>query len=127
MTDKWASLFNAVNLSGKTDWLTQYINNLNSFCSSISTGQTISTNNFSNQNLLPLSIKIAAQTIGRDLVSVKPMSSPIGSIFGMDFKYGETLKEKIKRIRKERMQKLNKILRKEKLKYIDELLQKIIQ
>lgn len=125
MINKWASLFNN-ELSGKTDWLTQYANNLNSFCGSISTGQTF-TNNFSNQNLLPLSIKIAAQTIGMDLVAVKPMSAPLGTIFGMDFKYGETLEERIKRIRKERMQKLNKILRKEKLKYIDELLQKIIQ
>jgi len=129
--NKWASLFDT-ELSGKTDWLLQYTNNLNNsgtnFYKPISsgyTGQTISSTSFGNQNLLPVSIKIAAQTIGMNLVAVKPMSAPIGSIFGMDFAY-ETPEEGRKKKRKERLKKLNKILRKEKLKYIDEILQKII-
>jgi len=40
------------------------------------------------QNLLPVSMKIAAQTIGLDLVSVKPASSPRIELLFVDFKYG---------------------------------------
>jgi hypothetical protein len=40
------------------------------------------------QNLLPVSMKIAAQTIGLDLVSVKPASSPRIEMLFVDFKYG---------------------------------------
>lgn len=39
------------------------------------------------QNLLPISMKIAAQTIGLDLVAVKPTSSPRIELLFMDFKY----------------------------------------
>jgi hypothetical protein len=39
------------------------------------------------QNLLPVSMKIAAQTIGLDLVSVKPTSSPRIELLFVDFKY----------------------------------------
>lgn len=34
-------------------------------------------------NLLPIAMKVA-QTIGLELVEVKPMSAPIGKIFYMD-------------------------------------------
>jgi hypothetical protein len=40
------------------------------------------------QNLLPVSMKIAAQTIGLDLVAVKPTSSPRIELLFVDFKYG---------------------------------------
>jgi len=40
------------------------------------------------QNLLPVSMKIAAQTIGLDLVAVKPASSPRIELLFVDFKYG---------------------------------------
>lgn len=113
----------SLGLSGKTNW-SLHRNIIGNF-SLTQTGHTLSTN--STFNLLPVSIKVAAQTIGMNLVSVKPMNHPTGTIFGMDFKYGETLEEKRKKKRIERLKKLNKILRKEKLKYIDELLQKIIQ
>jgi hypothetical protein len=39
------------------------------------------------QNLLPVSMKIAAQTIGLDLVAVKPSSSPRIELVFVDFKY----------------------------------------
>ena len=39
------------------------------------------------QNLLPVSMKIAAQTIGLDLVAVKPASSPRFEMLFVDFKY----------------------------------------
>jgi len=39
------------------------------------------------QNLLPVSMKIAAQTIGLDLVAVKPSSSPKIDLLFVDFKY----------------------------------------
>lgn len=38
-------------------------------------------------NLLPISMKIAAQTIGMDLVAVKPCSSPKIELLFVDFKY----------------------------------------
>jgi len=49
------------------------------------------------QNLLPVSMKIAAQTIGLDLVSVKPTASPRIELLFVDFKYdnayGDGLRE----------------------------------
>lgn len=39
------------------------------------------------QNLLPVSMKIAAQTIGLDLVAVKPSASPKIDLLFVDFKY----------------------------------------
>ena len=39
------------------------------------------------QNLLPVSMKIAAQTIGLDLLAVKPSSSPKIDLLFVDFKY----------------------------------------
>jgi hypothetical protein len=40
-----------------------------------------------NEGLLPLSMKVAAKTIGLDLVAVKPMSAPVGHLAYLDFKY----------------------------------------
>lgn len=41
------------------------------------------------QNLLPVSMKIAAQTIGLDLVAVKPTASPRIELLFVDFKYDD--------------------------------------
>ena len=54
------------------------------------------------------------------LVSVQPLSMPTGKLFHMDFKYGKSIKQ-------QRKEKLIRILRKEKMEYIDQLVQKIIQ
>jgi hypothetical protein len=45
------------------------------------------------QNLLPVSMKIAAQTIGLDLVAVKPVASPKVDLLFVDFKYDNNLDE----------------------------------
>lgn len=49
------------------------------------------------------------------LVSVKPLSAPVGHLFYVDFKYGLSLKET-------RKKKLQKLLRKIKLEYIHKIL-----
>ena len=41
------------------------------------------------QNLLPVSMKIAAQTIGLDLVAVKPAASPKVDLIFVDFRYDD--------------------------------------
>ena len=41
-----------------------------------------------NESLLPISMRVAAKTIGMDLVSVVPMSAPTGHIMYSDFAYG---------------------------------------
>ena len=46
------------------------------------------------QNLLPVSMKIAAQTIGLDLVAVKPTASPKVDLLFVDFKYDNNSTEK---------------------------------
>ena len=48
------------------------------------------------QNLLPVSMKIAAQTIGLDLVAVKPASSPKVDMLFVDFKYDNLADETLK-------------------------------
>jgi len=45
------------------------------------------------RNLLPVSMKIAAQTIGLDLVAVKPISSPRMKDLFVDFKYDKWTEE----------------------------------
>jgi hypothetical protein len=47
--------------------------------------------------LLPLAVKISTQTIGLDLVAVKPMGAPMGLMY-FDYKYGEPEKPKGKQI-----------------------------
>lgn len=42
------------------------------------------------QNLLPVSMKIAAQTIGLDLVAVKPAASPKVDLLFVDFRYDDS-------------------------------------
>lgn len=45
------------------------------------------------QNLLPISMKIAAQTIGLDLVAVKPAASPKVDLLFVDFRYDDPNEE----------------------------------
>lgn len=49
------------------------------------------------------------------LVSVQPFSMPTGKIFYMDYKYGKSIKQ-------QRKEKLIRILRKEKMEYIQKIL-----
>lgn len=41
-------------------------------------------------NMLPITMKVAARTVGLDLVSVRPMSAPLGTLHYMDYQYGDT-------------------------------------
>lgn len=66
------------------------------------------------------------------IVSVQPLSAPIGNLHYVDFKYGETAEEKRKKRQKERKEKLKevdiisnlqlKLIRIDKLKYIEEII-----
>jgi translation initiation factor IF-3 len=40
--------------------------------------------------MFPIAMKVAAQTVGLDLVSVKPMSAPKNNLFYVDYQYGNT-------------------------------------
>ena len=42
-------------------------------------------------------MKVAAQTVGLDLVSVKPMSAPKPNLFYVDYQYGNTKRTTRKR------------------------------
>jgi len=72
--------------------------------------QTVSslTGNTFQSVLLPISIRVVAQTIGMNLVSVQPLSSPIGKLNFIDFSV-ETEEQKAIRKRKERKEKYDKI------------------
>lgn len=37
-------------------------------------------------SILPMASRVAAQTVGLDLVSVQPLPAPVGQIFYMDYK-----------------------------------------
>jgi hypothetical protein len=37
-------------------------------------------------SILPMATRVASQTVGLDLVSVQPLTSPVGQIFYMDYK-----------------------------------------
>lgn len=92
---------------------------VNNFGGVISGNTTMSGNTSLSDNILfPIAIKVAAQTIGFDLVSVKPMSAPINQVFGYDFEIKETAKQRAERIRKERENKLKEIFGDDYEKYI---------
>ena len=38
-------------------------------------------------SILPTAIRVAARTIGQDLVAVQPMQGPTGKLFYLDYKY----------------------------------------
>jgi len=61
-------------------------------------------NNEFDFNLFPVAIKVAAKTIGFDLVAVQPMSAPIGHIISFDYVYKENIKKK----RREKYKKIFK-------------------
>jgi len=78
--DKWKNIIGNIGLTGsKSDWMSQYAGL-----------QQSQTNTQSNLNMFPIAMKIAAQTIGLDLVSVKPMSAPKGILNYVDYQYGDT-------------------------------------
>lgn len=117
---KWAPVLENMGVSGedRLDWMSEYAEyhsiNENAYVNagvagmgavlspqpSTLAGTTIGTNWISNggavgsgdlgQNLLPVAMKIAAQTIGLDLVAVKPTPGPKIDLLYIDFQYDDT-------------------------------------
>ena len=79
--DKWDNLIGNMGLTGsKSTWMSQY--------AGFQSQTTTSTSSF--PNMFPIAMKVAAQTIGLDLVSVKPLPAPSGQLFYADYQYGDT-------------------------------------
>lgn len=117
---KWGPVLENMGVAGdKIDWMSEYAEyhqiNENAYVNASNVagmgavtaaqpstlpGTTIGTNWSSNggalgsgdvgQNLLPVAMKIAAQTIGLDLVAVKPSPGPKIDLLYIDFQYDDT-------------------------------------
>lgn len=83
--DKWNKIIGNIGLTGsQSTWASQYAG-----LKSQSTTQS----NFprtSFPSMFPIAMKVAVQTVGLDLVSVKPMSAPLGILPYFDYQYGNT-------------------------------------
>jgi hypothetical protein len=88
--DKWNNLIGNMGLTGsKATWMSQYTQQQS---------QQINTSTSSSfTNMFPIAMKVAAQTIGLDLVSVKPLPAPSGQLFYADYQYGNTKRTTRKR------------------------------
>jgi hypothetical protein len=72
---KWDSVLSGMGMSeNKKEWMSQYAE-LHSTNEIVTTPDSIITSQPDHGSLLPIAMKIAAQTIGHDLVSVQPMGS----------------------------------------------------
>jgi hypothetical protein len=61
--------------------------------------------------ILPIAMKIAAKTIGVDLVAVKPMGVPVGRFLFFDLKDVERRREKLRKAMSEwRKHAINEIM-----------------
>lgn len=117
---KWAPVLENMGVSGeRVEWMSEYAEfhsiNENAYVNASNVaglgsvvaaqpsglpGSTLGTNWSSNggtlgsgdvgQNLLPVAMKIAAQTIGLDLVAVKPTPGPKIDLLYIDFQYDDT-------------------------------------
>ena len=68
---KWAPILNSMGATGsKADWMSQYAEMYSNNESKVEENTTV------NDFLLPLSMRVASQTIGMNLVGVQPMVSP---------------------------------------------------
>ena len=86
--DKWNNLIGNMGLTGsKSTWMSQYVG--------LQSQTTTSTSSF--PSMFPIAMKVAAQTIGLDLVSVKPLPAPSGQLFYADYQYGNTKRTTRKR------------------------------
>jgi len=85
--DKWKNIIGNIGLTGsQATWMSQYAGL-----------QSQSTTQSSFPSMMPIAMKVAAQTIGLDLVSVKPLSVPLGILPYMDYQYGNTKRTTRKR------------------------------
>jgi hypothetical protein len=78
--DKWNRIIGNIGLTGsQAAWMSQYAGL-----------QSQSTTQSSFPSMMPIAMKVVAQTWGLDLVSVKPLSAPLGILPYMDYQYGNT-------------------------------------
>ena len=78
--DKWKNIIGNIGLTGsQATWMSQYAGL-----------QSQSTTQSSFPSMMPIAMKVAAQTVGLDLVSVQAMSAPSGFIPYIDYQYGDT-------------------------------------
>ena len=79
---KWGPILDSMGITGsKADWMSQYANDhLDNETQRNNKIEQISESNTDNEfpSLLPIAMKISSQTIGLDIVSVKPMTGPGG-------------------------------------------------
>ena len=79
---KWGPILDSMGITGsKADWMSQYANaHLDNETQRNNKIEQISESNTDNEfpSLLPIAMKISSQTIGLDIVSVKPMTGPGG-------------------------------------------------
>lgn len=79
---KWDNLIGNMGLTGsKANWMSQYAG-LQS--------QTTTSTSSTFPSIFPIAMKVAARTVGLDLVSVQPISAPLGTLHYMDYQYGDT-------------------------------------
>lgn len=84
--NKWKPILDKINVEeeNKRQWMSEYTEMMSMLEIDKNNDQPISTDNWcvgmsgdsSMENLLPVAMKIAAKTIGMDIVSVNPMTSP---------------------------------------------------
>ena len=87
---KWAPILESMGMTGsKADWMSQYAN------AHLDNETQILESNTDNEfpSLLPIAIKISAQTIGMDIVPVQPMSAPL---MGMSQEERERIEAEVK-------------------------------
>jgi hypothetical protein len=79
---KWAPILESMGMTGsKADWMSQYANaHIDKETQRNNKIEQILESNTDNEfpSLLPIAMKISAQTIGMDIVPVKPMTGPGG-------------------------------------------------
>ena len=69
---KWAPILNSMGVTGsKADWMSQYVEMQSNNEPKVEENTTVNDNFF-----FPVAMRVASQTIGMDLVGVRPMVSP---------------------------------------------------
>ena len=110
---KWAPILDNMGVTGsKASWMSEYAEMHSKNESELST-TTLNSTSEDFPSLLPISKKIVAKTVGLDLVSVKPMSSPGGT----SEETMERIKTEVKAENRER--KINNVLEDEDFKEMD--------
>ena len=117
MLDKWKPIIEDMGMTGsKSEWMDKYAEQHSLIENQLMANMAnmgIPKDMFGKEeeSLLPLSIKVTAQTIAQEIVSVQPMSSPSGESEG----------DRIKREKKIRDAKIDAILEDKDFKLTDDM------